>query len=207
MESPKNEGERLPVEGTSDLSDGLGARRKGEVTSAEETLIAKIEKILSGIDKTEIEDQEKGWWGTSTGAAFGAEKLAEIKAAIRGHFESGLTIKLTGAAFSGPRKRRGITMNSEEKMPVEAASESSAGLGAMTIDEHIAQAKEWGSKLPYYPGMTGWRTTCRALAEEVERLRDALDKLARLGNEPRYGNSVGNRIAQDALGVEVGVDA
>ena len=24
MESPKNEGERLPVEGTSDLSDGLG---------------------------------------------------------------------------------------------------------------------------------------------------------------------------------------
>lgn len=44
-------------------------------------------------------------------------------------------------------------------------------LGAMTIDEHVAQAKEWGSKLPYYPGMVGWRTTCRALAEEVERLR------------------------------------
>ena len=42
----------------------------------------------------------------------------------------------------------------------------------MTIDEHIEQAKYWGSKLPYYPGMTGWRTTCRALAEEVERLRE-----------------------------------
>ena len=43
--------------------------------------------------------------------------------------------------------------------------------GPLTIDEHIAQAKEWGAKLPAYPGMVGWRTTCRALAEEVERLR------------------------------------
>ena len=50
-------------------------------------------------------------------------------------------------------------------------SELNGRLGAMMIDEHIAQAKEWGSKLPYYPGMVGWRTTCRALAEEVERLR------------------------------------
>ena len=41
----------------------------------------------------------------------------------------------------------------------------------LTVDEHIAQAKEWGAKLPAYPGMVGWRTTCRALAEEVERLR------------------------------------
>ena len=42
----------------------------------------------------------------------------------------------------------------------------------LTIDEHIAQAKEWGARLPHYPGMVGWRSTCRALAEEVERLRD-----------------------------------
>ena len=41
----------------------------------------------------------------------------------------------------------------------------------LTIDEHIAQAKEWGARLPDYPGAVGWRTTCRALAEEVERLR------------------------------------
>jgi uncharacterized protein (DUF3084 family) len=31
------------------------------------------------------------------------------------------------------------------------------------------------------------------------RLREALDKLARLGNEPYYGNSTGNVIAQQAL--------
>ena len=41
----------------------------------------------------------------------------------------------------------------------------------LTVDEHIAQAKEWAARLPEYPGMVGWRTTCRALAEEVERLR------------------------------------
>jgi hypothetical protein len=37
------------------------------------------------------------------------------------------------------------------------------------------------------------------LRAEVERLRAALDRLARLGNEPDYGNSVGNEIARDAL--------
>lgn len=49
---------------------------------------------------------------------------------------------------------------------------------ALTIDEHIAQAKEWGARLPYYPGGVGWRTTCRALAEEVERLRADASKQA-----------------------------
>ena len=34
---------------------------------------------------------------------------------------------------------------------------------------------------------------------ENERLRAALDKLARLGNEPHYGNSDGNYIALAAL--------
>ena len=38
------------------------------------------------------------------------------------------------------------------------------------------------------------------LSHSRERvLRDALEKLARLGNGDRYGNSVGNEIAQDAL--------
>lgn len=37
------------------------------------------------------------------------------------------------------------------------------------------------------------------LMAEVGRLRAALDKLARLGNEPHYGNSVGNDIARAAL--------
>ena len=46
-----------------------------------------------------------------------------------------------------------------------------------------------------------------SVAAERDRYRAALEKLARLGNEPHYGNSDGNRIAQEALGVEVGVDA
>lgn len=37
------------------------------------------------------------------------------------------------------------------------------------------------------------------LRDEIARLREALEQLARLGNEPQYGNSVGNRIAQAAL--------
>ncbi len=36
-------------------------------------------------------------------------------------------------------------------------------------------------------------------ADRIEELEGALDKLARLGNEPHYGNSTGNRIAQAAL--------
>ena len=38
-----------------------------------------------------------------------------------------------------------------------------------------------------------------ALTHANARLREALDKLARLGNEPHYGNSTGNVIAQHAL--------
>ena len=38
-----------------------------------------------------------------------------------------------------------------------------------------------------------------ALAEQNEKLRAVLDKLARLGNEPYLGNSIGNRIAAEAL--------
>lgn len=37
------------------------------------------------------------------------------------------------------------------------------------------------------------------IAQHVSKLKIALDKLARLGNEPEYGNSVGNVIAQEAL--------
>ncbi len=35
--------------------------------------------------------------------------------------------------------------------------------------------------------------------KEIERLREALDKLARLGAEPEFGNSIGNDIARAAL--------
>ena len=43
----------------------------------------------------------------------------------------------------------------------------------------------------------------KAVAErdaEIARLRAVLEKLARLGAEPHYGNSVGNIIARAALG-------
>jgi hypothetical protein len=39
----------------------------------------------------------------------------------------------------------------------------------------------------------------RRLHAENEALRDALEKLARLGNGDQYGNSIGNEIARAAL--------
>ena len=44
-------------------------------------MIAAIERILRGIDKTETEDVD-GWWETSKGAEFGAQKLREIRELI-----------------------------------------------------------------------------------------------------------------------------
>lgn len=41
--------------------------------------LAAVLEILSGIDADETE-REDGWWPTSTGAEFGAEKLRQIKA-------------------------------------------------------------------------------------------------------------------------------
>jgi hypothetical protein len=47
---------------------------------------------------------------------------------------------------------------------------------------------------------------CAQASAELHRLQkaneilvEAMEKLARLGNEPMLGNSIGNRIAQDAL--------
>lgn len=37
------------------------------------------------------------------------------------------------------------------------------------------------------------------LENKNEALREALDRLARLGNEPYFGNSIGNEIAKAAL--------
>ena len=44
------------------------------------------------------------------------------------------------------------------------------------------------------------KCNCDEAADEIEKLRAVLEKLARLGAEPHYGNSVGNIIARAALG-------
>jgi hypothetical protein len=40
--------------------------------------IARLREILNGIDKDECES-ESGWWETSTGAEFGAERLMLVE--------------------------------------------------------------------------------------------------------------------------------
>ena len=44
-----------------------------------EDLFAEIRRVLNGIDKTEMDG---GWWETSKGAEFGAQKLKEIRALL-----------------------------------------------------------------------------------------------------------------------------
>ena len=44
-------------------------------------MIEVIKDILTGIDQTGIESSD-GWWETSTGAKFGAEKLKQIEEAL-----------------------------------------------------------------------------------------------------------------------------
>ena len=46
-----------------------------------DTLIAAVRKELTGIDDTEV-SSDSGWWETSAGAEFGAERLAAVVALI-----------------------------------------------------------------------------------------------------------------------------
>jgi len=53
--------------------------KNANVTQPEQPHDKTIDSILEGIDSDEC-SSHKGWWETSTGATFGASKLAEIKA-------------------------------------------------------------------------------------------------------------------------------
>lgn len=59
----------------------VGFNNSGEAVSAPTSMVVTIKHILRGIDRTETEDEE-GWWETSTGAAFGEQKLRELLAAL-----------------------------------------------------------------------------------------------------------------------------
>ena len=45
------------------------------------TNLTSLRELLKGIDKCETDDAD-GWWETSTGAEFGAKKLAELEAIV-----------------------------------------------------------------------------------------------------------------------------
>jgi hypothetical protein len=44
--------------------------------------LQELNTILDGIDRCQT-DQPEGWWETSTGAEFGARKLAEVKTLVQ----------------------------------------------------------------------------------------------------------------------------
>ena len=45
------------------------------------SIVEQIKELLKGIDETETGSID-GWWETSEGAAFGAEKLKELLALV-----------------------------------------------------------------------------------------------------------------------------
>ena len=46
---------------------------------------------------------------------------------------------------------------------------------------------------------TAHDTNVKLLLERIKQMTAVLERLARLGNEPEYGNSIGNQIARAAL--------
>lgn len=51
-------------------------------SAAVDALLAGVREVLKGIDQDETASSE-GWWETSVGVAFGAERLAALEALLR----------------------------------------------------------------------------------------------------------------------------
>ena len=46
----------------------------------------------------------------------------------------------------------------------------------MTVDDALAYADEWNRGKTFHADSEGWRVVCLILAEEVRRLREAMDR-------------------------------
>lgn len=72
----------------------------------------------------------------------------------------------------------------------------------MSVEREMSLA-EWCAKLPSLhlvnQELSTLNTQLAALAEQNEKMRKVLLRLACLGNGDQYGNSIGNCIAQEAL--------
>lgn len=74
------------------------------------------------------------------------------------------------------------------------------------LETKVSAYDKWLSEGVYYTTAEafelhdGYNSKIAQLQLDKQKLRDALDRLARLGNEPNFGNSVGNVIAREALG-------
>lgn len=53
--------------------------------------------------------------------------------------------------------------------------------------------------LKYFDALATLCNAYDAQRDKIKRLREVLEKLAKLGNGDRYGNSIGNEIARKAL--------
>lgn len=83
MEAGQRIGESSDIELFTRFASLVAAQAAAEEREKETIrLEARICEILAGIDDTETSVPE-GWWETSTGANFGADRLAAVLSAIR----------------------------------------------------------------------------------------------------------------------------
>ena len=62
------------------------------------------------------------------------------------------------------------------------------------------EMKEWiGISFDKSKEIASLKSEVDRLTAQIAEMQEALEKLARLGNEPHYGNSIGNQIAIEAL--------
>ena len=83
--------------------------------------------------------------------------------------------------------------------PTYEVSEKQAELDFMQNTRYVTDGQKWAKHT-----ILSLRQQLAAAQAENLRLRMVLERLARLGNGDEYGNSIGNRIAQDALATTPG---
>jgi hypothetical protein len=72
-------------------------------------------------------------------------------------------------------------------------------------EDYKKEIDQLTAELEHYRGIAMTEGAEKALADhqaiiaERDRYREALERLAKLGNGDRYGNSIGNEIAREAL--------
>jgi regulator of replication initiation timing len=95
----------------------------------------------------------------------------------------------------GETKQAILELQGRDKFLAELKSEDKEKIAALTAE--ITEYEKWGSEVrKESASLHEWDDR---LTAENKRLREALEKLSRLGNEPMLGNSIGNKIAQAAL--------
>lgn len=91
--------------------------------------------MLKGIDATQSRPEDDGWWETTTGAEFGAEKLAEIEALLRRYLRGESTIFPTREGLTATS----VWVSDQSGMKTYPLREPVSEPGQFTVELHEDQ--------------------------------------------------------------------